>query len=276
MIDLHTHTTCSDGTDSPTELVRAAAEAGVTTLGITDHDTVAGWAEAEEAALAAGIALVRGVEMSARHAGTTLHILGYLLDPSRDAFAQHSQSLVEARASRLVAMIDNLAADGLVTHDEVAAHTPDGATPGRPHIADALVARGTYPDRSAAFADVLSNKSPYYIAYEAPSVARVVTTIHDCGGVAIWAHPMAAARWLPTEDDIREVISFGLDGLEIRHRDNADQALLSRIVAETDMMWTGSSDYHGTGKPNRLAENVTDPVQLARIVDRGSVEVIGV
>lgn len=275
MIDLHTHSSRSDGTDTPAELVATAAAAGITTLGLTDHDTASGWAEAAEAARAHSIRLVRGVEMSATYLSHSVHILAYLLDADHEAFARHTASLRQARTDRLAAMIEAMAAENIITADEVAAHTPEGATPGRPHIADALVARGTYAHRDEAFAGVLSSSSPYYRPYVAPELEQVISTIHDCGGVAIWAHPMARSRWVPTEAEIRDGIALGLDGLEVDHRDNADRDLLGTLVRDSDLIRTGSSDYHGTGKVNRLGEFTTEPDQLEEICQRGVLEVIG-
>ena len=147
-IDLHAHTTCSDGTQSPTELVAAARAAALDVVAITDHDTLTGWAEAGAAAIEHGIALVPGVEISCERGGRSVHLLGYLVDPAYDPLAAELAKARDSRVTRLERMVALLAADGIpLTYAAVLAQVPPGATPGRPHIADALVAAGVVGSR---------------------------------------------------------------------------------------------------------------------------------
>ncbi|MGE9809103.1 PHP domain-containing protein [Janibacter sp. G56] len=266
MIDLHTHTTVSDGTDSPAELVAAAAAAGVTTLALTDHDTTGGWASAAEAALRHGVDLVRGVEVSCSHHGVSVHLLGYLVDPTHEELAAELSLAREGRHGRLQRMVDLLAADGVpITIEDVRAQLGVDATPGRPHIADALVANGVVRDRDEAFATFLAGGSPYYVPHYAPDPVRAVELVVAAGGVAVMAHPFAGRRGRTVDDDvIAAMAAAGMTGLEVDHRDHdpAERAHGLGLARELGLVVTGSSDYHGTGKLNRLAENTTVPEAL--------------
>ena len=276
-IDLHTHSRVSDGTQSPTELVAAARRAGLDVLAITDHDTTAGWAEAGRAARAEGLALVRGTEVSCTAGGTSVHLLSYLHDPTDEALAEvlaHSRSSRDGRAR---AMVDRLAEDFDLTWAEVAAQAGPGATIGRPHIADVLVARGYAADRGAAFATMLAPSGPYYVRYHAPEVTEAVQRVLAAGGVPVFAHPRASTRGrVVSEEVIRELAAAGLAGLEVDHRDHteADKDRLRVLAGELGLLVTGSSDYHGAGKPNLLGEHTTAPEVLEEITERGHLEVV--
>ena len=276
-IDLHTHSRVSDGTQSPTELVAAARRAGLDVLAITDHDTTAGWPEAGRAAQAEGLALVRGTEVSCTSDGTSVHLLSYLHDPTDEALAEvlaHSRSSRDGRAR---AMVDRLAEDFDLTWAEVAAQAGPGATIGRPHIADVLVARGHAADRSAAFATMLAPSGPYYVRYHAPEVTEAVRRVLAAGGVPVFAHPRASTRGrVVGEEVIRDLAAAGLAGLEVDHRDHteADKDRLRALAGELGLLVTGSSDYHGAGKPNRLGEHTTAVEVFEQIVERGHLEVV--
>jgi predicted metal-dependent phosphoesterase TrpH len=271
-IDLHTHSAASDGTDSPAALVRAAKQAGLDVLGLTDHDTQLGWAQATAAAQDAGIELVLGVEFSARAAGKSVHMLSYLHDPANQALIVQAAKTRRARDIRARTMVERLARDFPISWEQVAQHTADGATVGRPHIADTLVASGVVRDRSEAFRDILHPRGPYYVRHYAPDAVELVGAITAAGGVAVFAHPGANARGRIVDDDVIEaMVDAGLAGLEVYHRDNpAEQReRLSALARKHSLLVTGSSDYHGTGKPNRLGENTTDARTYAEIVERG-------
>ena len=277
MIDLHTHSTASDGTDSPAELIRSAQAAGVTTIGLTDHDTTAGWAEAVAAAEQTGVRLVRGTEVSATYDNRSVHILSLLHDPTRPGLTELLTKTRQARLERLVRMTALLAEDFPITWTDVLAQTGDDTTVGRPHIADALVAAGVVPHRDAAFAELVSPRGPYYVRYDAASAPQVVAAIKESGGVAIIAHPFAPTRGRGlTEDAIAELVAAGLDGLEVWHREMdapaREHALY--LAKRYGLLTTGSSDYHGTGKANRLGEHWTSPDVLAEIAQRGALPVI--
>ncbi|SDC36766.1 hypothetical protein SAMN05216410_1735 [Sanguibacter gelidistatuariae] len=277
MIDLHTHSNASDGTESPAALVAAAAEAGLDVVALTDHDTTAGWAEAAGAARRFGVALVPGTEFSARARGVSVHLLSYLHDPAHEALVLQNAEVQAARTERARRMVGRLAVDYAITWEDVLAHTEPGTTIGRPHIADALVALGYLPDRSAAFSSILRPGTPYYVPHFAPDGLEVIRAVRDAGGVPVFAHPGADGRGRVVPDEvIEEMAAAGLVGLEVYHRDNsqAQQVRLTEIARSLGLLMTGSSDYHGTGKPNRLAENTTHPEVFARIEELGRSEVI--
>ncbi|GAB3081655.1 PHP domain-containing protein [Intrasporangium mesophilum] len=280
VVDLHTHSNASDGTETPTELVQAAAAAGVDVLAITDHDTVRGWAEAADAAARTRVTLVRGIEISCSWRYASIHLLGYLTDPDDDALMSELARARDSRATRLQRMVELMAADGIpVTYDAVLAQVAPGATPGRPHIADALVANGTIAHRDEAFRDWLTNDSRYYVTHYSPDPVRAVELVRAAGGVPVIAHPFTRTRGAGVTDDLVERMSAaGLFGLEAYHRDHgpAEVERAQRLARRLDLALTGSSDYHGEGKVNRLAENTTAPSVFEAIeaVSSGVTEVL--
>ena len=269
MIDLHTHTTCSDGTDTPFALVKKALSAGITTLAITDHDSTAGWTEAISA-IQPQIELVLGAEISCLTTdGISVHMLGLLFDGEN---ADMQKMLAESRDTRLPRMrkmVELLSADGInISLDDVYRATPVGATIGRPHLADALVANGVVASRDEAFLDLLNNDSKYYVTHAAPTPVDAIRTIRSAGGVAVIAHPFASRRGqIITASTFSDLVTAGLNGIEVHHRDQnvEEQATLTSIARELNVVITGSSDYHGTGKLNGLAENTTDKAQWEQL-----------
>ena len=258
VIDLHTHSTASDGRSTPAELMREAARAGIDVLGLTDHDTVAGWAEAAGQVEATGTALVRGMELSAKIDGISVHILGYLFDPDDERLTAHVARMLAERRDRAVRMVARLARDVPVTWEAVEAHAGAETPVGRPHIADALIDSGVVADRQEAFAVYLRPGSPYYIHHYAPPATEAVEWISGAGGKAVMAHPAASRRGKPVGlSKIEELADAGLFGLEVDHRDNVEREKLAKLAERRGLVRTGSSDYHGTGKPNRLGENTT-------------------
>lgn len=275
-IDLHTHSTASDGTDTPAALVRAAADAGVDVLAITDHDTTAGWAEAA-AALPDGLRLVRGMEMSCEGRGedgrpVAVHLLAYLFDPSAREFAAERERLRAERVARLRAMAERMAADGLpIDPDSVMAAA--GPAVGRPHLARALVDAGVVATVGDAFTQLLSTRSPYYVHKTDTPLGRAVDMVAAAGGVSVIAHARARSRGrLLSLDHIRELADRGLGGVEVDHPDHGgdDVALLRALARELGLLTTGSSDYHGTNKTIELARHTTDPDDFAALVARAS------
>jgi predicted metal-dependent phosphoesterase TrpH len=280
MIDLHTHSNASDGTEPADEVVASAARAGLQVVGLTDHDTYAGWPAAEVAARSLGIGLVRGVEVSCSRKGISVHLLGYLVDPAHAGLRAELDHARESRVTRVERMVARMAADGIpITIEAMRAGATAGATLGRPHIADALVTAGYVRDRAEAFDEILRNGSRYYVAHYAPDPVRAVELVLEAGGVAVMAHPFASARgWTVKDTVIEEMAQAGMAGLEARHRDHspAERERAERLAARLGLFTTGSSDYHGAGKENRLGENTTDPWVLEQIEDRagGGIEVI--
>lgn len=279
-IDLHTHTTASDGTDSPAGLIEAAATAGLDVVAITDHDSAAGWplaAAAVRQLRAAGRpapTLVPGIEVSCERTGRSVHLLGYLLDPAHPPLVAELTRARDSRASRLERMVARLAEGGIpITYAAVLAHVPPGATPGRPHIADALVAAGVVAHRDEAFARWLHDASPYYVTHYAPDPARAVELVLAAGGVPVLAHPFSAGRSASQLSDalVAELAAVGLVGLEVEHPDH-DPAAAARarsLAAGLGLLATGASDYHGTGKTVGLGARVTDPGVWQAIRERG-------
>ncbi|WP_433732018.1 PHP domain-containing protein [Nocardia sp. CA-129566] len=281
-IDLHTHSTASDGTDTPAELVRNAAAAGLDVVAITDHDTTAGWSEAVDA-LPKGLTLVRGMEMSCIGLGedgwpVPVHLLAYLFDPTDRGFADERERLRAERVERLRAMAERMRADGLpIDPDAVLASA--GPSAGRPHLARALVEAGVVPSVDAAFIELLAPHGRYYAEKADTPLRRAVEMIATAGGVSVLAHTRARKRGrLLALDEIRELATLGLGGLEIAHPDHsaADRALLVDLSAELGLITTGSSDYHGANKTIRLGEFTTDPAQFEELAGKATgVPVIG-
>ena len=272
-IDLHTHSSVSDGTETPAELIRSAAHAGLAVVALTDHDSTAGWAAAAAAVHGTGMTLVPGMELSTRIGLNSVHMLGYLFDPDNEALRAETNRLREDRSRRAERMVTRIGEDYDLTWQDVLAQASEGATLGRPHIADALVAKGYALDRSAAFAGILHWRSGYYEPHEAPTPLTGVRLIREAGGVPVLAHPATRGREanLP-QSHLLELMDAGLAGLEVEHRENtaAGQQTLRALATKYDLIVTGSSDYHGEGKPNRLGEHTTDPAQFARIVERAT------
>jgi predicted metal-dependent phosphoesterase TrpH len=271
-IDLHTHSAVSDGTDSPGDLMRAAAEAGLDVVALTDHDTTAGWDEASEAVPSTGVTLVRGTEISTRAGAISVHLLSYLHDPADPALADIFARSRAARETRAQTMVERISEDLELTWEDVQEQAGEGATIGRPHIADALVARGYVADRAAAFETALHPAGPYYVRYWAAETVDAVAAVRAAGGVPVMAHPRASMRGrVVSADTIRGLTEAGLAGIEIDHRDHteADRTALREIAAELDLLVTGSSDYHGAGKPNRLGEHTTAREVLEAIESLG-------
>ncbi|WP_227980220.1 PHP domain-containing protein [Nocardia spumae] len=275
-IDLHTHSTASDGTETPAELMRAAAAAGLDVVAITDHDTTAGWAAAVDA-LPSGLRLVRGMEMSCVGMGedgwpVPVHLLAYLFDPDDGAFAAERERLRGERVARVRAMAQRMADDGLpIDPDAVVAAA--GPAAGRPHLARALVDAGVVPTVGAAFTDLLAPRGRYYAEKADTPLRQAVEMVAAAGGVTVVAHARARTRGrLLALDDIRELAGHGLGGLEIDHPDHndADRAVLRELARELNLITTGSSDYHGADKPVRLGECRTDPAQFDRLVEKAS------
>jgi predicted metal-dependent phosphoesterase TrpH len=272
-IDLHTHSSVSDGTETPTELVEAAVAAGLDVVAITDHDSTAGWDSAFEAARGTGMTVIPGLELSTQLDFASVHVLGYLVDPANAALVAATEQIREERLHRAEAMVTRIGADYALVWDDVLAQTTPGATVGRPHIADALVARGHVPDRSAAFESILHWRGGYYRPHEAPAPVAGVRLIAEAGGVPVIAHPGGRGpdRLLTTKR-VRQLVDAGLFGLEVDHRDNppASRPRWTALASEFGLVMTGASDYHGAGKPNRLGENTTSPEAYARIIARAT------
>ncbi|TWP33741.1 PHP domain-containing protein [Leekyejoonella antrihumi] len=272
-IDLHAHSTESDGTLHPAAVMAAAQRAGLDAVALTDHDTTRGWPGAAAAVPATGVALVPGIEVSCAHRGISVHLLGYLIDPSEPGLLQEIERARESRLTRARRIVDLLGPDTGLRWDEVTAQAAPGATLGRPHIADALVARGIVASREEAFEHYLHSRSRYHASHYAPDPVHAVELVRAAGGVPVMAHPFAAQRGRIVDDEVIErMADAGLAGLEVYHRDHDVEATehAADLVKRLGLLATGSSDFHGAGKPNRLGEHTTDPQVLTAIETRAT------
>lgn len=271
--DLHLHSNHSDGTESPAEVVRQAHAHGIRTLALTDHDRTTGWDEAAEVTASLGMTFIPGMELSAKHQWRSVHVLGYLFDPENTALRAETDRIRDDRVGRAERIVRNIGRDYELSWSDVLAQTTADATVGRPHIADALVARGIVRDRSEAFDGILHPREGYYEPHYAPDPLTAVRLITGAGGVAIIAHPVTSGRdrMMPVAF-IEQLIAAGLGGFEIEHRENTEvgKRTLRTLAAKHDLIVTGSSDYHGAGKPNRPGENTTADEMVSRIIAQAS------
>jgi predicted metal-dependent phosphoesterase TrpH len=273
-IDLHTHSVASDGTDSPAELMRIAADADLEVVAITDHDTTAGWEEAL-AARPAGLTVVPGVEFSCLWVDpdrrrVSLHLLAYLVDPDHPELAAEWQRLRDDRRSRGRRMVENLAAAGYpISWPQIEALTGVSGPVGRPHLARALVAAGVVPDVDTAFRDLLSSRRPYYVRKADTDVFDAIRLVRAAGGLPVFAHPVARRRGPVVPDEtIAAMAAAGMVGLEVDHPDHDadDRAHAAGLARELDLIGTGSSDYHGSNKSTRIGVSTTSRDAYERLV----------
>ncbi|WP_179951577.1 PHP domain-containing protein [Halopolyspora algeriensis] len=280
-IDLHTHSTASDGTDTPEELVAVAVEAGLDAIALTDHDTTAGWAAAQHAVRRSGragrIRLVPGAELSChcpdgRGNSITVHVLAYLFDPLSQALVEEQARLRARRRSRLHAMARRMAEDGFpVDPEALMAQLPADSPGGRPHLARALINGGTVASVDEAFARYLGSDGSYYLPRTDTPVRRAIEMVTEAGGATVLAHPLATTRGpTVTADVIAELAEYGLAGVEVDHPDHdaPARARLRALAGELDLITTGSSDYHGSNKTIRIGQETTDPESLERLAQR--------
>ena len=273
-IDLHTHSTYSDGTDKPSELINKALAAGITIIGLTDHDSVSGWQEATKA-LRSGISLVPGAEISCQTTdGISVHILGLLFDANNTELMNTLEKTRENRHGRMEKIIARINEAGIdITMNDVLEQLSDGATLGRPHLADALVKKGVVTSRDEAFTQMLHNNSKYYVSHYSPTPEAAIALIKAAGGVSVIAHPMASHRGRTISlQTFGSLIDSGLDGIEVDHRDHSpdEKKQLISLASESNLVMTGASDYHGNGKLNSLGEYTTNPDEWERLESRAN------
>ena len=248
-IDLHVHTTASDGTASPAEAVELAKAAGLSAIAITDHDTVSGYAEAAEAGKALGVEVIPGIEISTKY-GRAVHILGYYIDPDSDKLAPVLEWVVRDRDERNRKMAELMAADGLpVSYEEM--HRRFGAVIGRPHFAEVLVELGLAKDVRDAFDRYVEKGQKYYLPRNFLSIERSIEIICQAGGVAVLAHPF---QYKLDDAGLRELIEHcmesGLQGMECRYSGYSREQCkyLGHLAEEYGLIKTGGSDFHGEVK----------------------------
>lgn len=274
VIDLHTHTSYSDGTDTPAQLINKALAAGISIIGLTDHDSISGWQEATYA-LRTGISLVPGAEISCQTPdGISVHILGLLFDSNNSELMSTLEKTRENRHGRMGKIIARINEAGIdITMDDVLEQLSDGATLGRPHLADALVKKGIVASRDEAFTQMLHNNSKYYVSHYSPTPEAAIKLIKAAGGVSVIAHPMASHRGRTISlETFGSIIQAGLDGIEVDHRDHSpeEKSQLIKLANESNLVMTGASDYHGNGKLNTLGEYTTRPEQWEKLESRSN------
>lgn len=271
-IDLHTHSSVSDGTDAPAQLMRNAREAGLDAIALTDHDTADGLDEAQAAASELGLGFVRGMEVSTQLNTHSVHLLMYGGDPAEPALAAELARVRDGRTQRLPQLLAKLASLGMpLEASEVMAFSADASSFGRPHVADAMVARGYVSDRDEAFRRYLYDGGPAYVERYAPDLMDALALVRGAGGVAVVAHPWSRGRRhdLPPSVLERLVHEHGLDGIECDNpsHDASDRRQLHALAARLGVLALGSSDHHGTGKSAAYALGActTAPEQYDRL-----------
>jgi predicted metal-dependent phosphoesterase TrpH len=283
-IDLHLHSTCSDGVESPTRVMEVAQAQGVDVVSLTDHDTTAGWNEARAACARLGMTWVPGIEFSASLEGDSVHLLGYLVDPEFPDLVDEANKTRDDRVWRFESMVSKIAVDiPALTLDYVLTFHTEGGTLGRPTIARALVDLGVVSSVNKAFDDILApDNEKYFVGHYAPTIERAIEVVAAAGGVPVFAHPWTAERaslarpgLTDSEIDAKfgALVDIGLAGLEVHHSENTPfgRERLAAIAARYDLIVTGSSDYHGDGmKPVLPGEHVTDPEMFDRIAALGT------
>jgi 3',5'-nucleoside bisphosphate phosphatase len=264
-IDLHAHSSVSDGTDTPAELVHKARAVGLDVVGLTDHDTFDGLDEATAEGERLGIQVVRGMELSCSRQGSSVHVLAYGADPASPGLAAEMARVRDGRLGRLTGVLAKLTALGVpVSEAEVMAQVGDSPSVGRPHIADALITAGHVQDRQEAFDRFLTDGGPAHVPRYTIELERGIDLIHQAGGLAVIAHPWGRGREHLLPPSVLQTLAHDhqLDGIEVDHQDHdAETRRQLRTLADSlGLLPTGSSDYHGTGKLDHdLGCNTTDP-----------------
>ncbi len=273
-IDLHTHSSISDGTDTPAELALKAQQAGLDVVALTDHDTFAGLDEAVAEGQRLGLTVLRGMELSCSRQGHSVHLLAYGADPAAPALDAELEKVRGGRMGRLDGVLQRLAELGVpVSEEQVLAEMGNSPSMGRPHIADAMVKAGHVRDRTEAFDRFLADGGPAHVPRYGIEIQRGIDLVHEAGGVAVIAHPWGRGREsvLPPEFLAELAAEHGLDGIEVDHHDHdlETRARLRQLAADLGLLATGSSDYHGTGKLDHdLGSNTTDPAVYHALVAR--------
>ncbi len=252
-VDLHTHTTASDGTLTPTELIIKAKQLDISAISITDHDTVDGVQEAIAAGKSYGVEVISGVELSVNHEHGSLHLLGYGFDVNHSEFTKTVAKLRDSRSERNVKIIARLNELGYaISEDDVAAVAGDG-TIGRGHIGYALVKSGLFPTIKSTFAELLNRGAKAYVDRFRLELRDAVMLIHSAGGVAVWAHPGVHREELPDMLNLLPGwVGFGLDGLESDYSQHtiAFRDQMRKLAEQLGIIFTGGSDFHGALKPS--------------------------
>jgi len=272
LIDLHTHSTASDGTLSPAAVVDLAAQRGLDVIALTDHDSAAGWADAMTRAAQVGLTLVPGMEISTKLHGAGVHLMAYLPDPTYPPLAAELDLILEGREGRLGAILEQLHDAGVdITEAEVRQRVGDAPAIGRPHVADVMVTKGIVKDRTEAFDRWLSWGRPGHVVRYATATTTMIRLVAEAGGASVIAHPWGRhGPDRPDEAALGELAGLGLAGIEVDHQQHSEQdrERLRAIARDLSLVVTGSSDHHGTGKLDHpLGCNTTEPEDYQRLLD---------
>lgn len=282
-VDLHTHSTASDGTLPPREVVRAAHQAGLTALALTDHDTIAGIADAADEARLLGLDFLNGIEISCEYPRPgTLHMLGYGVRPDDPTLAHMTANLIAGRNERNVKIVALLREQGIPITIEMVEAVAGGDVIGRPHFARVLIDLGVVSTNAQAFAHYLGSGGSAYVDKERLSAKRAIEMIHAAGGLACLAHPtqLRKENSAQVRHEIKRLADFGLDAVEVIHSDHRDSVVaeLTEIADDYGLLKTGGSDFHGGNKPHirigtahdrRVPRAFYDDL-VARLATRGS------
>ena len=251
-IDLHTHSTASDGSDTPSELLKKMLDAGLAAGALTDHDTVSGQEEFLRAAQGTGFFAVPGVELSTRLRGKEIHIVGLFIDPASGDLTKFLQARREERVRRNTEMIRKLRENGYeITEEEVYAEA-NGESVGRPHMARVLLSKGYFSDMREVFFRCIGRNAPCYVPREAVPPDAAVRVILASGGLPVWAHPiLSASSRSAMRRVLRELVPAGLAGLETRYPlyKECDRVAAKTVASEFGLLESGGSDYHGRNQP---------------------------
>lgn len=266
MVDLHTHSTESDGTFSPRRLVRFARESGLSAVALTDHDTVAGLAEAKKAASGEGIRLIPGIELEVSYSGGEFHLLGLGINRWRGQFETALLSLQHERTVRNRVILDRMREAGIEVEYSEVEDLAGGEIIGRPHFARMLVSRGIVRNIEDAFNRFLKPGMPYYASKRTITVREAADLIHAAGGLAVIAHPLTLyLGWRVLPDRIRAYRDEGVDGIEAYHSNATYRECrrLEDIARNLGMLVTAGSDFHGSHIPSRRLGRTCD----GRVID---------
>jgi len=271
--DLHSHSTASDGTEAPADVMRRAAAADLDVIALTDHDTVAGHWEAS-GALPQGLTLLPGMELSCRLEGHSVHLLAYLFDTADEWLAGEMAEIRESRLFRARAMVGKLSALGApITWDQVSEIAAGGVV-GRPHIARALVAAGVVPTVADAFTpEWIGPGGRAHVARYALDPARAVRLVRDAGGVTVLAHPRGSARgWRTPDEVVEELADAGLTGIEVHHpqHDERERQVLTELASRLGLVVSGGSDDHGALTGYRLGTEIAPDGAYEQLIEQAS------
>jgi predicted metal-dependent phosphoesterase TrpH len=268
-IDLHVHSSASDGTDPPDEVIRRAAAAGLDVVALTDHDTVAGLGAARDA-LPPGLTLVPGMELSCLHRDRSMHMLAYLFDPQDPALCAETDLIRDDRTHRAKAMVGKLAELGApVSWERVTAIAGD-APVGRPHIARAMAEAGVVQAPADAFtADWIGDGGRAHVGKYGPDPERAIALVRAAGGVPVLAHPGSPGYEI-TDEVITGLAAVGLAGVEVFHpdHDDSERARLTALATRLRLVATGGSDDHGAFNSNGLGAGTTPPQEYERLLSQ--------